>query len=169
MGAQAIGFNRVAEASLGSSASPSGGVQASLLCSILEPVDKELNSIHLSVADGSGPYTVEEYQIRVAVFDQKGLFPDLPSVLNFTPSNVSGIDALSGVGNKYYDAVITLPYNNPIIFDTPMLFAGGVQIHVVCSIPYANGDSIITPPNRYVRMSVNGRLISSPAYNYKQR
>lgn len=163
MGQQAIGFNRVAENMLGATAG------FSLLCSVLEPVTKELNSIHFSVADGGGPYVIEEYQIRVAVFDQQGSFPQLSTVLDFSPSNVSGIDGYGTVGNKYYDQVLTLPYNNPVIFDTPMVFEGGVKIFVACSIPYANGDSIITPPNRYVRMSVNGRLIQSTPYNYKQR
>ena len=158
---EAIGFNRVATGALGFSAGNFG-----LVCSVPNTVSKELNSIHISVADGSSPYVIEEYQIRVMVSDQQ---LRLGTVLSFSPSNVSGIDDYGDPGNVYYDHVITLPYNNPILFDTPMQFPGATKIFVTCSFAQANGDSIVAPPNRFVRMSINGRLLETPSLQYKQR
>lgn len=156
----AVGFNRTASGLLGATA------LNYLQCQIPNTVSKELNSIHLSVADGSSPYVVEDYQIRVMISDQS---PTIGLLLDFTPSNVSGIDNYGDPGNVYYDEVVTLPYNNPIVFDLPILFAGSTKIYVTCSIAYATGDSIIAPTNRFVRMSVNGRLIESPSVQFRQR
>lgn len=156
----AVGFNRTASGLLGATG------LFYLQNQIPNTVSKELNSIHLSVADGGGPYVVEDYQIRVMISDQS---PTIQTLLSFAPSNVSGTDEYGDPGNVYYDEVITLPYNNPIIFDLPILFAGSTKIFVTCSIAYANGDSIIAPPNRFVRMSTNGRLVESPVVQFRQR
>jgi len=162
-GQVAVGFNRVAQGLLGATGF------SSLMVTIPNTVSKELNSVHLSAAAGSSPYVIADYQIRVLICDQQGKFPDLGGVIPFAAWNVSGTDDIGDVGSVYYDQVITLPYNNPIIFDEPILFTGSTRIFVMCSIPYANADTILTVPNRYVRMSVNGRLLDSPALQYKQR
>jgi len=156
----AIGFNRTAAGLCGATG------LLYLQNQIPNTVTKELNSIHISVADGGSPYVVEEYQIRVLISDQS---PTIATILDFAPSNVSGTDNYGDPGNVYYDQVITIPYNNPILFDLPILFPGSTKIYVTCSIAYANSDSIITPTNRYVRMSTNGRLIDSPSVQYRQR
>jgi len=156
----AVGFNRTAAGVLGATG------MFYLQNQIPNSVTKEVNSIHLSVADGGGPYVVEDYQIRVMISDQS---PTISTLLDFAPSNVSGTDNYGDPGNVYYDEVITLPYNNPIIFDLPIIFSGSTKIYVTCSIAYATGDSIITPPNRFVRMSTNGRLADSPQTRYIQR
>ena len=156
-------FNRVAQGLMGATAN------FALMCSLEQTSPKYLNSIFITVADGGGPYVIANYQIRVMVFSQKGKFPSLATVLDFTPSNVSGTDNFGDVGTIYYDHVITLPYNNPIAFDESIYFSESERIYVACSVPYANGDSIVTPPNRFVRMSINGRVVGAPTAKYLYR
>lgn len=159
-GQKAVGFNRVASGNL-------GATQLNYLqCSIPQPVTKELNSIHIGIAEGSSPVNFVDYLIRVMVCDQE---PTIQTILDFSPNNVSGTDNYGDVGNVYYDCNVVIPYNNPIVFDTPIIFSGATKIFVVCSIPYADGGSIITPTVYYVRMSVNGRLTESPSSRYLQR
>lgn len=159
-GQTAIGFNRVASGTLGAT------FDNCLIVSIPNTVSKELNSIHFSVTEGVSPVNFTDYIVRIMVCDQQ---PTIQTINDFSPNDVDGTYNYGDVGHVYYDHVVVVPYNNPIIFDEPILFAGSTKIFVVMSIPYADGGSIVTPTAYYCRLSCNGRLLESPSLRYQQR
>lgn len=156
-------FNRVARGALGASAGFSLAVQ------INDPPAKYLNTIFISSADGNSPVTNPSLIIRVGVFSQLGKFPNLTTILDYNPTNVSGTDNIGDVGTIYFDHVMTLPQNQIITFDSPIYFGQGEQIVVVCSAPYGVGDTIVTVPTRLVRLSVNGYYANSVKKDYVNR
>lgn len=164
MGNLVTQFNRVASGSLGSTAGYALAVQ------IKTPPAKMLNTIFVSVTDGNSPVTNPSLIIRIGVFSQLGDFPELATILDYNPTNVSGTDVgLLNVGTVYFDHVITLPQNQIITFDSPLSFVEGEEIAVVCSAPYGVGDTILTVPNRFVRLSVNGYQVGSPKLQFNYR
>lgn len=158
-------FNRSVSGVLGS-----GLFQKTLSIGITTPKRKYLNSIHISANNASSPADLQDFLIRVAVSSSGGNLLNNPSILDFNPLNAIGSGTEnSNLGTIYYDQVITLPYNNPIIFDTPILFTEGEPIYVIVSIAYADGDSQLTPPARNVWLSVNGYYEESDNVRYAMR
>lgn len=154
------GFNRVAEVTLGATANKVISI------GITTPKRKHLNSIHFSAANGISPAEIEDLIVKVCVCSKPGKLLGDPTILDFNPLlSAEGID----LGTVYYKNVITIPYNNPLIFDSPILFTEGDQIYVVCSVPYGVGDSLLTVQNRYCYLSVNGYYDESDNVKYKFR
>lgn len=160
-GLQANGFNQVAAGLLGTVIG-----NTNLLVTIQQPVTKYLNSVHLCAQKQAGTATIEDVLIRVAIFAQQGKFPSNVAATEFSPISLAGTD-LGDVGRIYYDNILRLPVNNPLIFDEPIKFAAADQIYVACSIPYAATESGTV--TRYVAMSVNGVFESPVSSRYLYR
>lgn len=158
-------FNRAANVVLGASLS----FQKVISAGITTPKRKYLNSIHLSASNALSPASVQEFLIRVVVCSSGGKLLGDINILEFNVLNSIGSESALDLGTIYFEQVITLPYNNPIIFDTPILFTEGEPIYVIASTPYAQGDLLLTVPARNVRLSVNGYYEESDNIRYKMR
>lgn len=158
----ASGFNRTAEVLLGATANKIISV------GITTPKRKIITSIHIGVGEALAPATIRDYIIKVAVCSSPQSLLGNPTILDFNPLNSPNSENTQ-LGTVYYKNVIRIPYNSPIVFDDPILFTEGDVIYVIASIPYANGDSLLTVQNRGVYLSVDGHYIDSDQVKYKFR
>lgn len=161
------GFDRVATALLGA-----GVGQYAVLIEIDNPPAKKLTDIYVSVSETDFSVAAnvsQKYVVRVGVFSQQGLFPNLPTILNYNPLASPNQDAIGDVGQIYFDHSIYLPENQQIHFAEPMYFNNGDRIYIAASFSYTDSDTLLNPASRVVRLSARGEFITSNITQYKYR